>query len=478
MIYEMKLSVFAASSIIGAAIINRKLFVSDIGQKVILFWILVLPFAFILRHDLVNLLAFSAILYVINQKINSTIVTLVFFIGVLGAVPDWSAYIVSLPGINYLIRLSFDKVATITLLLPLFFLMHKNSRVKWSLTDTLVCAFVFYMVMLTFREGKVTTVLRFLVDSFIIYIVPYFVFTRYVRSLRDLHYCALGFLILSVLLAAVFFISQIVKIDIYSILNPYSTFQFIGEYRAGFLRLSGPFNGVLVGFVMLSGYLSFGMLRKYDILAHVPVWVFLSICVLCVFFGGSRGALFGFVLGVGIYFYFVKFTGVTRILSVCVMAILLVLEFSFDISSLLSYEDEYGTFDYRSEMYQASWSYLQNNFWGSPYYLRSGYFDHLVTGLGIIDIVSAYLQISLQYGFVGVGLFIGIYLSVIIPLFKQSLSSRQMNIEIKEYSAMYLSLNVVMMFIISTTSLNSLFPLMIMLNLAIGRVLISPEINT
>lgn len=474
--YEIKLSIFAIFSILMASQVSRNAFFSDTGKRVIAFWIIVLPFVFIIRNEILNMTMFVVVLIFLKRQCTSPIFNLMLFIGVLGAVPDWSAYIVSIPGVNYLIQLTFVKIAVVVLLLPVLFNLASSRSVKWSLTDTLVCVFTGLMVLLTFREGKLTTVLRFVVDSGIAYLVPYFVFTRVVKSINDFHYCALAFLMLTILIAAVFIVSQIIRVDIYAELNPYSTFHFIREYRLGFLRLSGPFNGVLVGFLLLAGYLFFDVLRKHEVVKHIPSWGVLSVCVLCVFFGGSRGALIGFVMGFSVYFYFVKLTSSTRTFAIASFVVLLFLEFMFDLSSFFSYEDEYGTFDYRAELFDASWEYLKGNMlWGSPYYLDSGYFNHLVTGLGIIDIVSAYLQIALRYGVVTLLFFVGMFLSVVIPLGKRILTINDMQADVAQYAVVYFTLNVVMLFLISTTSMVSLFPIFMMMNLAIGRALLNSE---
>lgn len=476
-IYGIKLSVFAVVAILAAVVLGRKAFFTDTGKRVAIFWLAVLPFVFVLRNELLNVFVFTLFLFMLGRRSSKALV-LMFFIAVLGAVPDWWVYTVSAPGINYLIKLTYYKVLVIVALLPIFItvMSHPSYRSKWSLTDTLVCVFVLYMVVMTFRDGKITTVVRFLADSTIIYIIPYFVFTRVLKTTNDLHYCSMGFLMLSILIVALFLVSQLVRIDIYTELNPYSTTHYLREYRLGFLRLSGPFNGVLVGYLMLAGYLALDVLKRQNVVRGIPSWGFLGVCILCVFFGGSRGALFGFILGVGIYFFFVKLAGTKRTLIVVLMSVLFVLEFVFELSSFLSYEDEYGTFDYRAELYRASWEYLKTYpLFGSPDYLASGYFDHLVTGLGIIDIVSAYLQVALQYGYLGACLFVGIFLSVLIPLCRYLYKVNDFQSDFSKYVVMYCSLNIVMMFVLSTTSMISLFPAFIIINLAVGNVLATSQ---
>ncbi len=251
LIYGIKLSILAAMSICVASMLGKNLFFSDVVKKILAVWVLVLPFIFIIMNEPLSLWASLIILFLINRP-NKPIFALVFFIVVLGAVPDWLEQYMSMPGIQYLLRLSYDKVATIAILLPIFFSLKYINRLKWNITDTLVVVFVIFMTLLTFRDGKLTTVLRFSVDTFLIYVVPNVVFSRVIKNVKDLHYCSLAFLMLAILLSVIFFTSQVIQIDIYETLNPRSH-SMVAEFRGGFLRLSGPFMGILVGFSLVAG---------------------------------------------------------------------------------------------------------------------------------------------------------------------------------------------------------------------------------
>lgn len=475
LVYGIKLSILIAISVVGAAIVNRKMFFFGIGRKAVLFWLFSLPLSFMLRNELVMLMGCLALLIAFNKG-NSPRHALVFFILVLGAVPDWIEYRLSAPGINYLFFLTYDRVAVIVILLPLFCSLNSHSKMPWNVTDTMVTLFVVCLALLTFRDGKLTDVMRFLFDSLLIYIVPYFVFSRLVRNLEDLHYCALAFLGLSILLAAVLVVSQIVQLDIYEALNPRSRYNSIREYRGGFLRLGGPLIGILIGFILLAGYFSLDIIRKYRVM---PGWLFgptVFAFVLALLFTGSRGAFLGVVVGVAMYCYFVKFTKVKRMLCVIFAIILLMGEMTFGFSAMLSYEDQYGTFDYRAELYSAAWEFLKvYPLFGKQHFIETGYFNHLVTGLGIIDIVSAYLGIALQYGYVGLLLYVSMFLSVIIPLGSKLLSITSFQGDYEKYVVMFFVLNVVMMIMISTTSTISSFPIFIMICIALGRALLSGE---
>jgi len=62
MIYEIKLSIFAITSIISAVLLNKSLFLNSAGKKVIAFWIIVIPFVFIVRNEMVTVLVCALII--------------------------------------------------------------------------------------------------------------------------------------------------------------------------------------------------------------------------------------------------------------------------------------------------------------------------------------------------------------------------------------------------------------------------------
>jgi hypothetical protein len=473
-VYGIKLAILSAIAILSVVFSSKTIFSSGLGKRIVAFWIIALPLIFVLRNEALTLMAGLFLLVLVNKNNSGSIFTIAFFIGILGAIPDWVEYHVSVPGINYLITLFFYKIAVIALLAPLLFQIGGENRLKWNVTDSLVCLFVLVTTLLTFREGKLTSVLRFFVDSCLIYIVPYFVISRLVKTINDFHYCAVAVLVFSIIVAAVLFVSQVIQLDIYEAFNPRSKYNIIREYRGGFLRLSGPLSSPLIGFTMLSGYLALDILKKHIPVLPVIRWLIMLMFFLAVLFSGSRGGLFGFILGAAVYWYFIKLSSEKRTLLVCSVIFLFLIELIFGISAMFFYEDEYGTFDYRVELYTASWLFLkQNPLFGAQFFIQSGYFDHLVTGLGIIDIVSTYLQIALKYGFVGLFLFFSVYLATVIPLAKRLLSMGLATSDVDRYIAMYFAINVALMFIISTTSMTSLFPIFIMINISFGRAILA-----
>jgi len=182
MIYEIKLSIFAITSIISAVLLNKGLFLNSAGKKVIAFWIIVIPFVFIVRNEMVTVLVCA----------------------------------LSLPGISYLIHLRYWKVAVIVILIPLLFRLNSINALKWNATDSFIVLFVLYISFMVSKELSILVSFRYFVDQLLIYIVPYFVISRFVITDNDAHSCAFGFLLLAILLAAVMVMSQLVQTDIYN----------------------------------------------------------------------------------------------------------------------------------------------------------------------------------------------------------------------------------------------------------------------
>lgn len=457
MVYGIKLALCAAVSIFMAAALSKKAFLCGIGKKAIVFWLAVLPFIFVLRVELLTVVVCFVLLFLLKKNLSPS-ESIALFIAVLAAVPDWSRYSVSLPGINRLIDLYFWKVAVIALLVPLLFQVKKNATMKLNVVDFFVILLCIYLSLMELRQSNFTSFLRVLADNLLLYVIPYWVVSRCIVSVRDFHNAALGFSLLTILLSCVFFISQIVKEDFYQEFNHYS--GWIGrvvEYRAGFLRLSGPFMNVLVGYLMGAGCIALLIIRHYLSINKLFLCIIFILFFLTIVFSGSRGAALAMIIALSTYFYFVVLKGVIRYIVLAGAIQLAVFAQVFDVAGMLAYEDEHGTFDYRAEMYAASFDFIKTSpLFGDAYYLSSGYFDHLVQGQGIIDVVSVYLQVTLEFGFVGLFLFGMPFVFILLTLLKQLMSPAYHNSYQHKYTAMYFSLVLGYLLLIGTTSTISL----------------------
>ena len=102
------------------------------------------------------------------------------------------------------------------------------------------------------------------------------------------------------------------------------------------------------------------------------------------------------------------------------------------IISLLPFvgQADQGSVDYRQQLFTVSMSVLMMNpVFGSPYYMSTGAMESLRTGEGIIDMVNSYLGVALSTGLVGLGLFVGIFLSSAVRIWRQLARSEEKSSE-------------------------------------------------
>ena len=77
-------------------------------------------------------------------------------------------------------------------------------------------------------------------------------------------------------------------------------------------------------------------------------------------------------------------------------------------------ETEKGNITYREQLFENSMIVIKRNpLFGSSNYLETPEMLEMMQGGGIIDIVNSYLQVALEAGYVGLTLFIGIFVTVI-----------------------------------------------------------------
>ena len=90
------------------------------------------------------------------------------------------------------------------------------------------------------------------------------------------------------------------------------------------------------------------------------------------------------------------------------------------IINLLPYvgsEENTVTADYRTKLLENSWIVIQRNpVFGSVDYLETPEMQEMIQGQGIIDVVNTYIQVALNTGLVGLGLFVLFFAAVLAGL--------------------------------------------------------------
>jgi O-antigen ligase len=114
---------------------------------------------------------------------------------------------------------------------------------------------------------------------------------------------------------------------------------------------------------------------------------------------------------------------------------------------------ESSTIDYRQQLMDVGWDVVMRNpLFGSENYLKTPAMQSLEQGQGIIDIVNTYLQYALDYGLVGLSLFVCAQFFAVVALYRSLGAARAVSVELGAFCQGYLAALVSMLVVIATTS--------------------------
>jgi O-antigen ligase len=115
--------------------------------------------------------------------------------------------------------------------------------------------------------------------------------------------------------------------------------------------------------------------------------------------------------------------------------------------------------DYRESLLENATIVIKRNPWfGSVDYLTAPEMERMRQGQGIIDIVNTYIGIALEYGLVGLGLFVGFFVLVLHGIYKAMRQSRSRDEEMYRLGRALLAALVGILVTIFTTSSIMIIP--------------------
>lgn len=340
------------------------------------------------------------------------------FVAALFAMPAAEKEIPGFAGINKFIDLTPVFVVTVVALLPAMW-GRANKLVDLAglrAADRFFLGYLALACVLSFREVSATAGLRNSLDIFMTTAPMYVVFSRYDWRPAHLNALAAAFVAQFVALAAVAGLEAVTGWHHYYEINARWDVDFRRRdfERAGITRTVGP----------LLGSISFGATFALAILIATPLYRQMRVKLLgragfAALAAGlittvSRGAWISTLIGLGAKAV-VGPQGLSRLAFQSVAGFVGLIGLSFTpfgdrLLSLLPFvgSSDTDTFDYRRLLFQVgSAEVMKNPLFGSVSYLDSPSMQVLVQGQGIIDIVNAYLQIALDNGLVGLGLYLG-----------------------------------------------------------------------
>lgn len=344
------------------------------------------------------------------------------YIFLLPALPMLSNELPGFAGIRLIFEFSYPRMLSLAILLPLFF--HYKSRMfpfGKTVTDKWFLALVLYLMLLSWtRSESVTDSMRSMLYIVTDYLLPYFVVSRLIDNAEKLRFAFIAVVSSFAILAAVniveYFKHWFVYQELYRALNiSYGGFSAYSMVRDGMLRTSSVFaSPIVLGYIATIALGVFLGIRAKKTYYYRILFLLLFSALLIPL---SRGPWVGFLVFVIVFIWYTprRTTNLTKfiIYGILSFSVLLMTPYGTKIINLLPFvgDTDSGNISYRQDLFTSSLSVIKNNlFVGDKDFLLAPQLQHLMQGQGIIDIVNTYLQVALEYGLIGLALFLLLFL--------------------------------------------------------------------
>jgi O-antigen ligase len=304
--------------------------------------------------------------------------------------------------------------------------------------DWLVVSYALLVMGLEFRRAELTTVLRVGATNALDILIPYFAFSRAITNISEFRRVLFGFVIAVLPIALIAPFELVKGWHLYgAIANDWGAGR-VYVWRDGFLRAEGPANGaIILGYLfmvsigcMLGIWREMMARRRFAIL----ILVFLSAGLIASL---SRGPWVGCMVLVVAFLAsgpnaFLNL-GKLAVVSGVALIPLLLLPGGQRLLNLLPFMGsvEVATVTYRQQLFENALLVIDRNLWfGSVDYLSAPEMQALLQGEGIIDTVNTYLEIALNFGVVGLSLFVGLFAVILMHLWRVAKSDAHNKLEL------------------------------------------------
>lgn len=419
-----------------------------------------------------SFLTFAAIMLLMSIYIHRCAKNpLYFFIILLFAAPCVRVDF-GIPGVfNKIVELNSARLLSLLILLPIAVnlwtkaKMHTSTKPFLGFFDLCVGSFFIIMAALSARLGDTNEVLRAIVQLFLDIVLPYFVFSRAIRSTKEVNSALLAFVVAAMPLAAIGFFEMWKHWRVYYVAVQQWEVVLLTPYllRDDMLRAATTsVSPIAFGFLCMTGAACLVTMRT------APRWSMWHYAGLAVMLAGlysslSRGPWLGFTI-FAIIVSAVYLKKATKLLAAAVPLVVGAIYFAPPsvLQRFLNLLPFLGTVDKGNEQYRAD--LLTNSIivierypaFGSHTFLEEPEMLAMIQGQGIIDIVNAYLQIALEFGLVTLFLFLAVFLglgaSLLLKVVKPAAGPAPVN------HAGLLALLVAMLFTIATVSNIAVIP--------------------
>lgn len=380
----------------------------------------------------------SAVFIALHLKLETTPIALYWLL--LCAVPPG---LHSIPGfgiVNRLFELNMPRLLSLVVLLPVLLHSGKSmgkSHRKNAIPDLLFVLFILLATILSFRQGTLTVGLRTTFVLILVSALPYFAFSRKIQNFRDVKYVMFAYLLPLFILGILGAFEGLRHWKLYDL--PEISDKLGYGSRAGTLRASTTTDGPIVfGYIMMIG-VGFLLPLANRYLTRVQSFMAFGVLGLGLVSSLSRGPWVG--TAALIFVYIVSGRNVIKKLAsigfagILLLPVLSLTPYWQKIVGLIPFigSIESENIDYRERLFEQSWIVINQNPWfGSIDYLSTPEMQSMIQGQGIIDLVNTYIQITLEYGFVGLFFFVGFFGFALLNLRRAYKILPDENVEMKQ----------------------------------------------
>lgn len=336
--------------------------------------------------------------------------------------------------VNYIMVMSWPRVLALALLVPLYIARGAlfNKTKERLVFDKLILIYIIYISLLSFRGTTLTDGLRDVLYFTLDIYIPYLVFSTFVKNKKQFILIQYAIFSIAILISLIAIFESLKSWQIYATLNGASSGSVSAyKFRGGGLRPSVTLGAINVGLLITVAF-AFGISLFNNWKITKLHLVYAAVLGLALLLTLSRGPWVG--MAVIILTYMVISPNKTRHASRIGIVILLAVPFiAFTGAGERFYDllpgvgdDKEGNISYRQELLSTSIEVINESpLTGSTAYLQHPKMLLLIQGEGIVDIVNTYIQIGLEYGYIGMLLFISIFLGITYRVLKVTMLFRR-----------------------------------------------------
>ena len=385
-------------------------------------WFAVTITAFLSQNFWLYLLFSGFLILLLTKQIQNKMA--LFFI-LLFVIPPIGNKIPGFGLVNYIITLTHPRFIELIILLPAALVIFRNNNFKFTKiwADKLLLIYILLLIALELRDTTLTDALRKSFYIFIDVFLPYYVASRSIKDLSQMKTVLSAF----VTSAAVFsLIAVFESVKHWILYNALGDALGTGDSMSNYLSRSGEIRAVatlshpiVLGYFMTIAFGFYLFLSNSIQNTTVKRMGFLLI-ILGLLAPLSRGPWVGAAVLIVAYVMqgpmAIKKLSSLFIAAIISFSILAALPGGQKYINLIPFvgESEKGNITYREQLFENSMIVINRNpLFGSSNYLETPEMLEMKQGGGIIDIVNTYLRVTLEAGYVGLSLFVGIFVTVI-----------------------------------------------------------------